>query len=119
MRQDNRSGYLGAQFGEGDPEDSMNFNYDSNVDYASQQPQQAPSSNAGSTTAAAGAGFAAGGPAGAAISVGGQFLTQYLAAKAAEERQKRDMAMKNQQDYAQNQNSAFGNEMSAYARALR
>lgn len=75
--------------------------------------------DAASTGTAAATGAAAGGPAGAAIMVGGQFLTNYLAAKAAEERQKRDMAMKNQEQYGQNQNAAIGNMMSAYARALR
>lgn len=76
-------------------------------------------SSLGSGAASGGAGFMMGGPAGAAVSVGGQFLTNYMAQKAADERQRRQNAVQIANDYAQNQNKGFDTMMRAWGGALR
>lgn len=64
-------------------------------------------------------GAAMGGPAGAAMAVGGSFLSNYLAQKAADERAKRDRAAQIEQNYAQNQNQGFDTMMRTAQGALR
>lgn len=66
-----------------------------------------------------GAGMAMGGPAAAGIAVGGQFLSNYLSQKAADERAKRDRAAQIEQNYTQNQNQGFNTMMEAFRGALR
>jgi len=62
---------------------------------------------------------ASGNPYMAAASIGGQFLSQYLAAKAAQERQKQALAMKAEENYSNDQNNAFKSLMGTYRSALR
>lgn len=66
-----------------------------------------------------GTGAALGGPAAAGIMVGGQFLTNYMAQKAADERAKRDRAVQIEQQYGQDQANAFQQLMKTYQGALR
>ena len=69
--------------------------------------------------AGGGAGFMAGGPAGAAITVGGQLASQYLAQKAADERAKRERAAQIEQNYGQDQQRALGQIQQAMMGAFR
>jgi hypothetical protein len=66
-----------------------------------------------------GAGFLAGGPAGAAVSVGGSLLTNYLAQKAATERQKRQQSVQIENEYTKNMGDALTQQLAAYRGALR
>mgnify|MGYP007071037857 CR=1 FL=1 len=54
----------------------------------------------------------------AGIAVGGNFLTQYMAMKAAEEQKKKDREVQIAQQYGQDQNAAFQNLMQVYRSAL-
>ena len=71
--------------------------------------------------AASGAGGAAAmsNPAAAGIMMGGSFLSNYLAQKAQDEREKRNREMQIEQNYAQNQNQGFDTMMKAFGGALR
>lgn len=60
-----------------------------------------------------------GGPVGAGVAVGGQFLMNYMAQKAADERARRDRAVQIENQYAQNQNKGFDTMMNAFRGALR
>jgi hypothetical protein len=93
--------------------DEMDSGYGAN----SYQPDQAASMSS-AAPAASGAG-AMSGPAGAGIMVGGQFLTQYLAQKAEDERARRARESQNIQQYAQNQNQGLSTMNDVYARALK
>jgi len=118
--------YLGAKFG--DEEDYSYGNTDkydykpgiigTNTYYDASTPQAAQAiqgeSTAPASTAVSGASLI-----GPAASVGGSFLVNYLAAKAAEERQRRDLAMRTQADYAQNQNKGMDTLLNAWTRSLR
>lgn len=64
-------------------------------------------------------GWQAGGPVGAGVAVGGRFLENYLAQKAAEEKERRQQAAMNAQSYAQNQQQGFDTLMRTYGGALR
>ncbi len=74
---------------------------------------------AAQTGTAAATGFAMGGPAGAAIAAGGTLLTNYLAQKAADERQRRQNAASIEQTYGQNQTNAYNSILANLGRALR
>lgn len=95
-------GYLGAD-----------TSYDASTPMASQAVQ---GEGMGAAAAPAAAGSSLAGPAAA---IGGQFLISYLQARAAEERQKRDLAMRNQADYAQNQNRGMDTLLNAWTRSLK
>lgn len=58
-------------------------------------------------------------PAGAAVMVGSQFLTQYLAQKAADERAKRDRAVQIAQQHGQDEQKGFDQLINVYRGALR
>lgn len=73
---------------------------------------------AGLAPAAAG-GALMGGPGGAAVMVGGQFLSQYLAQKAAEEQAKRQRAVDIERGYTKNMGDALSQKLAAYRSALR
>lgn len=64
-------------------------------------------------------GAAAGGPYGAAIAVGGKYLSNYLAQKAQDERAYRVRAAKNAQTYGKTQNESLQNMGSYWRSALR
>lgn len=106
------------------PEDSYLYSSSSQMapsqnSYMSASQAQPQGVDAGSMASAGAQGAAMGGPAGAAMAVGGSFLSQYMAQKAADERQKRQMDLQIQQDYGQNQNKGFQTMMETYRGALR
>lgn len=84
---------------------------------------QAPIKSSGELMAEVGtnaaAGGAAGGIGGAAIAAGGTLLTNYLAQKAADERQRRQNAASIEQTYGQNQTNAYNSILANLGRALR
>ncbi|KHD88837.1 MAG: hypothetical protein OM95_06895 [Bdellovibrio sp. ArHS] len=87
---------------------------------ASYQTADFASSGGGEAAAASGAGAAGmSSPAAAGIMAGGQFLSNYLAQKAADERARRDRAAQIEQQYAQNQNQGFDTMMKAFGGALK
>lgn len=74
----------------------------------------------GGQVAGAGAtGAMAGGPAGAAVAVGGSLLSQYIAQKAADERAKREMTSQAYQKQASDEQNIINSIMGSNARALR
>lgn len=75
--------------------------------------------NAASLATAAGTGALAGGPLGAGIMVGGQFLSQYLGQKAAAEQAKRQRAVDIEREYTKNMGDALSQKLSAFRSALR
>lgn len=75
--------------------------------------------SAASAGSAAASGAMMGGPVGAGVAVGGQFLMNYMAQKAADERARRDRAVQIENQYAQNQNKGFDTMMNAFRGALR
>lgn len=115
-------GYLGAKYGEENyGMQPMSPNDPAGSSYASGLSQGGGETAAAGAPAAGGAGAAAatGNPYVAGAAIAGNFLTSYLAAKAADERQRRDMAMQNEKEYSNNQNSALSAMMSSQSRALR
>lgn len=93
---------------------------------ASYQTADFASSGGGEAAAASGVGVGVGAgaagmssPAAAGIMAGGQFLSNYLAQKAADERARRDRAAQIEQQYAQNQNQGFDTMMKAFGGALK
>lgn len=85
--------------------------------------QQAPMKSGGEVAAEVGtnaaAGGAMGGVAGAGIAAGGTLLTNYIAQKAADERQRRQNAAAIEQNYAQNQTNAYNSILGNLGKALR
>ena len=77
-----------------------------------------PSSSANPAQAAA-TGAAMGGPSGAAIAVGGQFLMQHMAQRAAEEEARKQRAVQIEAQYGQDQNKGFDSMMRVAERVLR
>ena len=71
--------------------------------------------------AAGGAGLAASGgnPYVAGAMIAGSFLSNYLAQKAADERQKKELAMRTQENYANDQSKALDTQLAAWRGALR
>lgn len=76
-----------------------------------------PESAAQLGTSAA-AGGVMGGPVGAGIMVGGQFLTNLIAQRAADERHKRELEAQAAERHGQQEQNAYSNLMSAYKAAL-
>lgn len=62
--------------------------------------------------------FMATGP-GAAVAVGASFAAQYMAQKAAEERERRQRAAEIAQQHGQQEQNAYGNLINVYKSALR
>jgi len=71
--------------------------------------------------AAGGAGLAASGgnPYVAGAMIAGSFLSNYLAQKAADERQRKDLLMKSQENYANDQRQGLNTQLAAWRGALR
>lgn len=93
------------------------YNLGGNYDFASDLGMGGGAA-AASTSGAGSAGFLAGGPLGAAIGVGGSFLSQYLAQRAAQDEKRKELAMRAQENYDQDQTQAMNNLMGAYRAAL-
>lgn len=87
----------------------------------SAQIQSKPQSgvDAGQVAGAGLSGAAVGGPAGAAVDVGGSLLSQYIAQKAADERAKREMTAQAYQKQASDEQNIINSIMGSNARALR
>lgn len=91
-------------------------------DYSSSAPVQseesAPSANVAGMSGMAASPFMAT-PEGAAAMVGSQFLSQYLAQKAADEKARRDRAAQIAEQHSQGEQKGFDTLMQAYRGALR
>lgn len=92
----------------------------SNMDASSVGSEDAAGDGAGAAGGGlAAAGLASGNPYLAAASIGGSFITNYMAAKAKEESDRRNRQMQIEQGYGNDQNQAFSNTLAGYAKALR
>lgn len=117
--------YANTRFGGNEDDETFDRMLKMNQDDGPQTPPayMEASGNGGMDMASMGAnaatGAAMGGPVGAGIAVGGSMLTNYLANKAATERQKRANAVQIENEYTKNMGDALTQQLAAYRGALR